>query len=103
MKEKFGVKEFFEVYGDVTNCYLTGRPIDINDPTTYTFDHKVPTTRNGDNSLENLGICCPEVNDAKGALLPEEFVALCRDVLEHHGYEVRKKTGELGIEPKSSG
>lgn len=91
MKEKFGTTEFFELFGEYSECYLTGRPIDIHDPTSYTFDHKVPTTRNGGNTLENLGICRPEANDAKGAHLVEEFLELCKDVLEHNGYEVKKK------------
>ena len=91
MKEKFGVAEFFELFGECTECYLTGRPIDIKDHTSYTFDHKTPTTRNGDNTLENLGICCPEANGAKGAHLVEEFITLCKDVLEHNGYTVAKR------------
>lgn len=69
-------------------CYLTGRPIDANDIRTYQFDHIIPHSKGGDNTLSNLGICTPEANKAKNDLTVDEFVKLCKDVLINFGYEV---------------
>ena len=63
-------------------CYLTGRPIDLNKSRSYHLDHIVPRSRGGDDSLDNCQIACREANQAKGDLLVEEFVALCKKVVE---------------------
>lgn len=76
-------------YGWETNCYLTGRKIDLREPTTYQFDHKIPYSKGGTCTLENLGIACKEANLAKSDMMIDEFLLLCKEVLEHNGYEVR--------------
>lgn len=84
------LEEVQNKFGDNTVCYLTGEPIDVTKPRTYQFDHKVPASRNGDNSIDNLGICTKQANQAKSDLTEDEFVALCKKVLIHHGYNVEK-------------
>lgn len=71
-------------------CYLTGKVIDLKDPTSYELDHIVPKSRGGDSSLENLGFTTKIANRSKNNLLLAEFIQLCRDVLEHNGYKVEK-------------
>lgn len=81
-------------FGWETCCYLTGRKIDLTNPKTYQFDHVVPRSKGGSCDLDNLGITCKEANMAKGTMTVDEFVMLCKEVLEHNGFEVKKKSDE---------
>jgi 5-methylcytosine-specific restriction endonuclease McrA len=69
-------------------CYLSGRPIDLNDHKSYVFDHIIPVVRGGPNTLDNLGVTCPEANQAKWDMLNEELFRLCSDILTHQGYTI---------------
>lgn len=81
-KFMFNVKQLVEKIGTNPVCYLTGIPIDLNKSRSYHLDHIVPKSRGGDDSLENCQIACREANQAKGDLLLEEFVALCKKVIK---------------------
>jgi hypothetical protein len=91
LTKNFGYKDILEKFGENTTCYLTGRPISLVEPKTYSFDHKIPPNKGGDNSIENLGITCREANYAKSDLLLDQFIELCKEILVHHGYEVKRK------------
>lgn len=65
---------------ETPNCYLCGFEIDYTDPSSFNFDHKLPVSRGGLNTLENLGITCKSCNYAKGDLLPEEFIEMCERI-----------------------
>lgn len=80
-------------------CYLTGDKIEISEPNTYSFDHKIPVAKGGDNSFSNLGICTQDVNMAKSDKTPEEFFELCKKVLTHNGYSVEKLAPKVGSAP----
>lgn len=71
-------------------CYLTGRKIDINNTTSYHFDHKLPVSKGGDASFDNLGVACREANQAKNDMTVKEFIQLCEEVLTHNGYKIEK-------------
>jgi 5-methylcytosine-specific restriction endonuclease McrA len=86
----FSHKDVVEKFGWETKCYLTGRGLSLREPKTYHFDHVIPRSKGGPDTLENLGITCREANQAKSDLTVDEFLGLCREVLEHHGYEVKK-------------
>lgn len=87
----FTVEDVINKVGQNPVCYLTGKTIEIDKPRTYQFDHVVPVARGGDNSLENLAIATKEANIAKNNMTNDEFVNLCKAVLEHHGYSVTKE------------
>lgn len=87
----FGFSEVRDKIGDNPTCYLSGRPIDITDAKSFEFDHIVPRANGGDNSLENLGVATKAANRAKHDLSHEEFLELCKDVLEHNGYAVSRE------------
>lgn len=83
MKALFTVQDVLNKFGEHPKCYLTGEDIDISKPKTYHFDHKIPVSRGGDNSLENLGICTKEANFAKRDMTVEEFYSLCEKVIAY--------------------
>lgn len=65
-------------------CYLTGEKIDLTQPQTYELDHKIPKSKGGLNDLNNLGLCTTQVNRAKYDSSVDEFVAMCKKVVEHN-------------------
>ena len=83
-KRMFNEKDLIEKIGNNPKCYLTGRPIDLKESTSYALDHFVPRSKGGDNSLDNCKIACIEANQAKHKMSYEEFVELCRDVVNHY-------------------
>lgn len=86
----FDRRKLEEYLSSVKKCYLSGRKIDTKDITTYEFDHIIPISKGGNSTFENLGITTPEANRAKNDLSVEEFIELCKDVLENFGYKVSK-------------
>lgn len=88
--KKCNYKEVLEyLKGTKVNCYLTGTPIDL-EKDDYCFDHIVPVSKGGTNDLSNLGITIPIANYSKSDLTVEEYLELCKKVLEHYGYTVNK-------------
>jgi 5-methylcytosine-specific restriction endonuclease McrA len=60
---------------------MTGR---VLAPETAALDHIVPRSRGGVSTMGNAQIVLTVVNQAKGTMTPEEFVQLCRDVVDWH-------------------
>lgn len=89
-KMAFNYKDVYKKYGDVFPCALTGRPLNFNEPHTYEYDHVMPHSRGGDNTIDNLQILCPEANQAKGMMTDPEFINLCKEVIIHAGYKIYK-------------
>lgn len=88
MKQNFTLQDVIDKFGENPKCYLTGEVIDIYQPKTYEFDHIIPVSRGGDNSLENLQITTKKANRAKQNMTPDEFIFLCKKVLENNNYQV---------------
>ena len=82
-KISFKVEDLINKLGEYPKCYLTGREIDINKPRTYHFDHIIPVSRGGTNTLDNLGICTRDANMAKTDMTLDEFYKLCEDVIKN--------------------
>jgi 5-methylcytosine-specific restriction endonuclease McrA len=63
-------------------CAYTGRRLvpGVN----ASVDHVVPRARGGRDELANLVWCCAEVNRAKTDMTPQDFRALCAEVLAYH-------------------
>ncbi len=89
----FSWRDVIEKFGWETTCYLTGRKINMREPLNYQFDHIVAYSKNGSCGIDNLGIACRDANQAKHDMSVDDFITLCKDVLEHNGYDVNKKTG----------
>jgi CRISPR/Cas system Type II protein with McrA/HNH and RuvC-like nuclease domain len=86
----FDREKLHEYLESIDSCYLTGRKVDTSNIRSYEFDHIVPISRGGDSTFENLGIVTPEANRAKSDMTVDEFIQLCKDVLENFGYKVTK-------------
>jgi len=61
-------------------CALTGRPLT---PETASLDHIVSGRCGGEHCMENVQVLHKEVNRAKATMTNEEFMQLCREVVEH--------------------
>ena len=84
------LKNLLDKIGEEPRCYLSGRKIDLSKPESYSLDHIVPICEGGDSSLENLGLTSLNANCSKAHLKLDEYLLLCKDVLETHGYRVEK-------------
>lgn len=88
--KKDSYEEEIKFLQDNPYCYLTGEKIDLTKTETYSLDHKIPISRGGKRHIDNMGLTTRMVNQAKNAMLPEEFMDLCKKVLEYNGYMVVK-------------
>jgi 5-methylcytosine-specific restriction endonuclease McrA len=90
-ENNFSWREIIEKYGGwETECYLTGRKVKLDEPNTYSFDHIIPRSKGGKNTLDNLGITIKEANQAKSDMFLNDFFDLCKIILEKNGYKVEK-------------
>lgn len=78
----FTVEDVINKFGEHPICYLTGDLINIYETSSFNFDHIIPRSRGGENTLDNLGICTKEANFAKGDMTPKEFLEFCKKVVE---------------------
>ena len=79
------VSDVLSSFGDSPVCYLTGQPVDLSDPGTWSLDHIIPIKRGGPNSLENLGLTTREANFAKRDMTLEDFIDMCEKVARNFG------------------
>ena len=75
-------------------CYLTGRKIDLSNGSSYHIDHINPYTDSRDNSIDNAQLACRDANMSKSDMSLENYLKLCKEVLEYHGYDIKKITKE---------
>lgn len=71
-------------------CYITGKPIDFEDPYSYNIDHIIPISKGGNSCPDNIGLTLRKANMAKNDLSIDELIELCKDVLTHNGYKILK-------------
>lgn len=71
-------------------CYLTGEKIDINNSPSFAFDHIIPSSKGGSNTLDNLGLTSCIANTMKNNLTVDELLYYCKKILENNGYSVNK-------------
>lgn len=59
-------------------CALTGLELE---PETASADHILPVSKGGLNSIDNIQILHHEVNRAKSAMTNQEFIQMCKNVV----------------------
>jgi 5-methylcytosine-specific restriction endonuclease McrA len=79
----FNVEDIIKKFGEKPKCYITGDDIDISRTGEYSFDHKIPSSRGGPSTLDNLGICTKEANQAKSNMTPDEFFTFCKRIIDY--------------------
>lgn len=84
-EQNFSIKDIIDKLSDSPKCYLTGDLIDLNSPNEFEFDHIIPTSKGGENSVDNLGLSTRDANRAKCDLTLPEFLDLCERVLRNFG------------------
>ena len=82
ISSNYTYEDVLKKIGDTPRCYLTGTLIDLNKTSTYNCDHIIPTSKGGTNDLDNLGLCIPAANYAKGDLSLKELYKLCESILK---------------------
>jgi 5-methylcytosine-specific restriction endonuclease McrA len=82
-KPTFNYEDVLAKYPD-PKCELTGVPINFEDPKSYSFDHKVPFSKGGASTLDNLQLLNPKVNRMKSDLDQGEFIELCRTIADRN-------------------
>lgn len=60
-------------------CAYTGKRLDR----TANIDHKMPISKGGDNSADNLHWVTPDANSVKATMTHDEFIAICPDIAAH--------------------
>lgn len=77
----FTVDDLLNKITTTPKCYLTNKPIDLLKPETYSLDHIIPRSKNGDSSLSNCQIITQEANMVKNSLLLNELYEICETIL----------------------
>lgn len=90
IKQTFKWTDIIEKFGENTYCYLSGEKLNLYE-NEYNLDHIIPTSKNGDNSINNLGITHKYVNKMKSDLSVEELIIWCEKILKFNGYTVYKR------------
>lgn len=84
------IDQLINKIGPEPKCYLTGQLLDLNKAREFAFDHIIPVSRGGQNTLDNLGLCTKIANASKTDMTLDEYINLCKNVLENFGYKVSK-------------
>lgn len=87
----FTYQDVLDKIGNNPVCYLTGKPIDLDDIKSFQLDHRIPVSKGGDNSLENLELTLKKANQSKHDMTLEEYLELCIDVLVNFNYKITKE------------
>jgi 5-methylcytosine-specific restriction endonuclease McrA len=67
-------------------CALTGRTLT---PETASLDHIMPVSCGGEHVMENAQVLHKDVNRAKTTMSNDEFIHLCREVVDHTSSEIK--------------
>jgi 5-methylcytosine-specific restriction endonuclease McrA len=86
----FKTEDVLRLIGKEPKCYLSGIPVDLSNRKSYQLDHVVPTSKGGSNDLTNLGVAATDVNKMKSDLSVDEFLGMCKKILDYNGYKVTK-------------
>jgi hypothetical protein len=71
-------------------CAFTGTKLAA---TNGSLDHKIPVVSGGDCDISNYHWTCQIINSMKGTMTPDEFVSVCRVVVDYADGKITEPTG----------
>lgn len=79
----FTYLDVLERFGENPVCYLTGIPLNLNDPKGFSLDHIIPLSKGGLSNLDNLQLTLLHLNIMKYDLSVDDFIKYCGIVFEY--------------------
>jgi 5-methylcytosine-specific restriction endonuclease McrA len=83
----FDSEGLFDKLCTITVCPYCGVPFGESRWERMTIEHLIPVSRNGDNSIKNLSLCCAMCNQLRGSLSLPLFNRLIKILLERFSRE----------------
>jgi len=83
-KKQLTIKLIEKIKKQEFQCYYTG--VIIYPGINASIDHKIPISKNGTNSINNLVWCESSINRMKGNKTDKEFISLCTNQLVEFNY-----------------
>ena len=74
-----GLRTLF--YAQESRCYLSG--IDLILGKNASLDHIIPLSKGGNQNIDNVRWCDKSVNVSKRAMSNEDFITMCRNIVNH--------------------
>lgn len=71
-------------FGTFPKCYISGVPINLDNPEEYSLDHIIPLSKGGKMSLENCGLTTTKANMVKSDLSYDELICFCKTIISHY-------------------
>lgn len=90
-------KSLIEKFGPNPKCYISGIPINLDDPSAYSLDHIIPISKGGTNDISNCGLASKTANMIKSDLSIDELIEYCKLILNHNEKLVCPPGFEPGI------
>lgn len=87
----FSFNDFLDKIGNEPKCYLSGESINLCETKSYSIDHIIPSSKGGENNIDNAGLISSSINKMKSDITVEEFIQKCVQILEYNGYYITKK------------
>ena len=70
------VEDIIGLYNKNPNCYYCGKSLDY---TEISFDHKIPLSRNGTKTIDNIALSCKNCNFFKHTMTDIEFISFLKE------------------------
>lgn len=81
--EPIKLEDIIAMYNKNKTCYYCNKPLTKQD---IVFDHKIPLSKGGSHTIDNICICCSDCNNLKGIRTDTEFYTFLQDYIQRFEY-----------------